>query len=97
MRDLAELVGERMTKIVILGSCNFSPYEIIAVPTPISRTDIPHEEAARIAFVGFSMAIREADAIIVYAPDGIGEHTKRDINYAKSQGKKIFVTKELKE
>ena len=83
-----------MVKIVFLGSCRFSPYEILAVPDPIPgawNTD----EGYEIAFKKFKPAIDEADLVIVYAPDGIGEHTGRDYEYAKSQNKEILVyTKE---
>ena len=79
-----------MVKIVFLGSCRFSPYEILAVPDPIPgahNTDRGYE----IAFKIFKPAIDEADLVVVYAPDGIGEHTGRDLDYAKSQNKEIII------
>jgi len=86
-----------MVKIVFLGSCRFSPYEILAVPDPIPgahNTDKDYE----MAFKVFKPAIDEADLVIVYAPDGIGEHTGLDLEYAKSQNKEIiFVPSKVSE
>jgi hypothetical protein len=79
-----------MVKIVILGSCRFSPYEILASPKPITNL-WNTEEGYQIASKRFYPAIDKADLIIVYAPDGIGEHTKRDMEYAISKGKRIKV------
>jgi hypothetical protein len=83
-----------VTKFVILGSCRFEPYEILAVPNKIPRawnTLAGYLIASR----KFYPAIRQADVIIVYAPDGIGEHTQKDIDFAKSIGKKVFILSEL--
>jgi hypothetical protein len=77
-------------KIVILGSCRFEPYEIIAVPNKIPgawNTDEGYEMAAKI----FYPAMDEADEIWAYAPDGIGEHTQKDIDYAHSIGKTVHI------
>ena len=77
-------------KLVILGSCRFSPYEILAVPDPIPgahNTDKGYE----MAFKVFKPAIEEADLVLVYAPDGIGKHTGLDLDYARSLGKSIVV------
>jgi len=78
-------------KIVILGSCRHSPYEILATPKPTSENyhnEVGYQEACKI----FYPAIENADEIWVYAPEGkIGEHTQRDIDYARSQGKKILL------
>ena len=82
-----------MTKIVILGSCRFEPYEILAVPNKIPNawnTDEGYEIACKV----FYPAMDNADVILVYAPDGIGEHTQKDIDYAYSIGKKVFELKE---
>jgi len=82
-----------MTKFVILGSCRFEPYEILAVPNKIPNawnTDKGYEIASKI----FHPAMDEADVILVYAPDGIGKHTQLDIDYARSIGKKVFLLKE---
>lgn len=82
-----------MTKFVILGSCRFEPYMILAVPNKIPgawNTDRGYEVAAK----KFWPAMRDADVIIVYAPDGVGEHTRKDIDYAKSIGKRVFFLKE---
>lgn len=79
-----------MPKFVILGSCRFEPYEVLAVPSKIPgawNTEAGYE----IAFQRFGPAIEEADIVIVYAPDGIGEHTNRDLAYAKSLGKRIHI------
>ena len=84
------LVGERLPKIVILGSCRFEPYEILAVPNKIPNA-WNTEEGYKIAAKKFYPAIEEADEVWVYAPDGIGEHTGRDLEYAKSKGKIIRV------
>ena len=87
-----------MPKIVILGSCRFDPYEIIAIPNKIKgagNTKKGYRKASRV----FYPAIEKADIVIVYAPDGIGEHTKRDIEFARSKGKRVIVLgqKELTE
>ena len=82
-----------MTKIVILGSCRFGPYEILAVPNKIPNawnTDKGYAIASKI----FYPAIDKANVIIVYAPDGIGKHTQLDIDYARSIGKKVYELKE---
>jgi len=81
-----------MPKIVILGSCRFGPYEILAVPNKIPNA-WNTEEGYKIASQIFYPAIDKADEVWVYAPDGIGEHTSRDIDYAKKKGKAIrFLT-----
>ena len=78
-----------MTKFVFLGSCRHEPYEILAVPNrlPLGNT----EEGYQVATEIFYPAIDEADVILVYAPDGIGEHTWRDMKYAHERGKKIVI------
>ena len=83
-----------MTKFVMLGSCRFEPYDFIAVPNRIkggTNDDKGYAKAAKI----FYPAMDKADVIIVFAPDGIGIHTQKDIDYAQSIGKKVFVLKEL--
>ena len=79
-----------MTKIVILGSCRFSPYIFLAVPEPIPGLHNT-EEGYQTASKKFYPAINEADEIWVYAPDGIGEHTGRDLEYALSKKKIIRI------
>lgn len=71
-----------MPKIVILGSTRFAPYDIIFVPQPD-----PHglESAQKRCYA----AIKEADIVLVYAPDGIGEHTRQDIDVARKLKKPI--------
>ena len=85
-----------MVKIVILGSCRFEPYVILAKPKKL--TDTPHttKKGYEMACSIFYPAIEESDLIIVYAPDGIGEHTQRDIDYAYTIGKKVSVLFPLK-
>jgi len=79
-----------MVKIVILGSCRFAPYEILAAPDPIPG--LHNTEAGyRIACEKFYPAIDEADIVIAYAPAGIGEHTGRDMDYARKKGKPVYV------
>ena len=79
-----------MPKIVILGSCRFEPYEILAMPKKL--TDTPHttEKGYKKATKIFYPAIDESDLIIVFSPDGIGEHTQRDIDYAHAIGKRVY-------
>jgi hypothetical protein len=79
-----------LTRIVILGSCRFAPYVVLAMPNPLSNaynTDEGYIRASKI----FYPAINEADIVIVYAPDGIGKHTELDIRYAKSLKKKVVI------
>ena len=78
-----------MPKIVILGSCRFEPYEILAVPEKVPNK-WNTEKGYKIAAKKFYPAIEKADCVIVYDPDGIGEHTQKDINYALSHGKEVI-------
>lgn len=82
------------TKVVILGSCKYAPYEVLLAPNPFDKKLYVenHEQAYAEACERFYPAIKEADVIFVYAPDGIGQHTKRDLDYAKSCGKLIGIT-----
>ena len=75
-------------KIVILGSCKYEPYLILAVPEKIPGK-WNTEEGYIISTEKFYPAINQADEIWVYAPDGVGEHTQRDVDYAKSKKKVI--------
>jgi len=70
-----------MPKIAILGSCKYEPYEVILVPKKISDNT---EE-------GYKIAIDKADEVWVYIPEGMGEHTTRDFEYALSKNKRIFL------
>jgi hypothetical protein len=79
-----------LPKIVILGSCRFAPYEVLAVPEKIPGA-WNTEAGYQMAFRRFGPAIRQADIVVVYAPDGIGVHTNRDLEYAKSLGKRIHI------
>ena len=80
-----------MPKIVILGSCRHEPYEILAVPEShptLHNTKEGYEWACK----KFYPAIREADVVLVYSPDGrIGEHTRLDMDYAETRGKVLQV------
>lgn len=86
-----------MPKFVILGSCKYEPYEILALPNKLNpklyRED--HEKAYREACEVFYPAIEKADIVIVYAPDGIGDHTKQDMEYAKKHGKQIVIIEKV--
>ena len=77
-----------MPKIVVLGSCRFEPYQFLAVPNKIPGA-WNTEEGYQIAIAKFYPAIDETDEVWVYAPDGVGEHTGRDLAYARSRGKLI--------
>jgi len=80
-----------MPKIVILGACRFEPYEVLAVPEKIPEL-WNTEKGYQIAFqTKFKTAIEKADIVLVYAPDGIGEHTQKDIEYAIKQNKRIII------
>ena len=79
-----------MPKIVILGSCRYEPYEVLAVPNKIPNA-WNTEQGYKVASEKFYPAIEQADVVIVYAPDGVGQHTQRDIDYAKSRCKPIFL------
>jgi hypothetical protein len=85
-----------MPKVVILGSCRFSPYTVLSRPKKIYgkwNTEEGYQEAMRKHYP----AIQKADEVWVYAPDGIGEHTKRDLEYAKSLGKTVRIIGEAEE
>lgn len=84
-----------MPKIVILGSCRFEPYEILFVPKALPAGLYNTEEGYRQSTKKTYPAIDEADVVFVFAPDGIGEHTGRDLEYARSKDKKVMVLVEL--
>jgi len=84
-----------MPNIVILGSLRFDPY-IVVVPEKTSA-EYHNEAGYTKACERIYPAMAKADMIIVWAPDGIGEHTQRDIDYARSIGKRVFVLKETEE
>ena len=89
-----------MPRFVIVGSCRHEPYTVLAMPKKL--TDTPHttEEgyvaASKIFFPAID-SLSDTDAVIIWAPDGIGLHTLRDIEYAKSKGKRIYRLVEMKE
>jgi len=87
-----------MVNITILGSCRFSPYNILAKPDPLNpnytvenhhtyNTEEEYVNAAKI----FYPAIENSALVIVYAPDGIGKHTRKDMEHAVKNGKRIIV------
>ena len=77
-----------MPKIVILGSTEYEPYIILAVPErKWPNTEEGYTEACKV----FYPLIAEADIVIAYIPEGIGEHTRRDLKYADSLRKKIVL------
>lgn len=78
-----------MPKIVIVGKCKFD-YEVLAVPKKMLDTPEPTEEGFLLAIKKFYPAIEKCDLVIVYAPDGISEHMRRDIDYARKKGKPVF-------
>ncbi len=81
-----------MPKIVILGSCRFEPYEITFVPEKIKEKELYNtEEGYKLASIKCYSAIDEADLVLIYNPDRIGEHTLRDMEYAKKKKKKIWI------
>ena len=91
--SLNKFVGEIMPKIVILGSCKHEPYEILAAPNKLNpklyKKD--HEKAYEEACKVFYPAIEQADLVIVYAPNGLGEHTIKDMLFALKKGKKVVI------
>ena len=88
-----------MNKIVVLGSCKYAPYTILLLPNKLDPNlyEIDHEKAYEEACKVVFPKIDKADEIWVYAPDGIGEHTLKDLEYAKQQGKKIMVLVNLEQ
>lgn len=87
-----EKVKCKVPKFVILGSCKHEPYAVLAMPNRLDAKlyENDHEAAYAHAWEYFKPAIESADVVIVYAPDGIGEHTQRDLDYAIKLGKKIL-------
>jgi hypothetical protein len=83
-----------MPKVVVLGSCRFSPYEFLAVPNKIPKA-WNTEKGYKIAAEKFYPAIKQADEVWLYTPDGLGAHTKRDLEFALKCGKKILVLTEF--
>jgi hypothetical protein len=77
-----------MPKIVILGKCNNGEYVVDVPKRVVLDGKINTEECYKVASVKHFKAIAEADFIIVYG--AIGDHTKRDIEYATTQGKQII-------
>lgn len=80
-----------MPSFVILGSCKHEPYEILAMPNILDKELYAndHEKAYDEACKVFYPAMDIADVVLVWAPDGVGEHTQKDIDYAVKQGKKV--------
>lgn len=86
-----------MPKFVILGSCRFEPYEVLAVPNKLDSElyEADHERAYEKACEVFYPAIDESDIVIVYAPEGVGEHTRADMEYALKKGKPVYFLRKL--
>ena len=86
-------------KIVILGSCKHAPYELIQAPNPLNL-DLyvkDHEAAYIEACKIYYPKIKQADIILVFAPNGeIGEHTLRDLSFAIKQKKPITIITNVK-
>jgi len=80
-----------MPKIVVLGSCRHEPYTFLApnkLDADLYARD--HHAAYIDACAVFYPAIKEADVVVVYNPEGaVGEHTAADIREAERQGKRI--------
>ena len=79
-----------MPKLVILGSCRHEPYEILFVPKKIKgkwNTEEGYKEASKMCYP----TIDKCNMVIVYAPDGLGEHTTRDMIYALKKGKPVIL------
>jgi len=81
----------KLPKFVILGSCRHEPYEILFVPKKVSEELYNTEEGYKEASKKCYPAIDKCDMVIVYAPDGIGEHTARDMIYAFKKGKPVIL------
>lgn len=83
-----------MPRFVILGSCKHQPYAVLAMPCTFEEDmyNLEHEEAYKKAFQLFKPAIDRSNIIIVYNEFGVGEHTRRDLDYAIEQGKHIVYT-----
>ena len=75
-----------MPKIVILGSLRNGDYEV-TFPKKV-RENYHNEEGYQLACKIFYPAIERADIVIVYGE--MGEHTKRDADYAVECGKRII-------
>lgn len=80
-----------MPRIVILGSCEHEPYEVLIAPNKLDSElyEKDHEKAYEEATKKFFPAIDEADEVWIYAPDGMGIHTTMDYSYARMKGKTI--------
>jgi hypothetical protein len=87
-----------MPKIVVLGSCKFEPYEMLLVPNKMESKlyHDDHEKAYQKACEIFYPAIKKTDEVWVYVPDGLGEHTRKDLVFAHAEGKQTFVLVELR-
>ena len=82
-----------MPSFVIIGSCKNQPYTVLAMPNKLDEDlyEKDHEMAYVEACRYFYPAIDHADFVIVWAPDGIGEHSARDMEYAIFKEKPIVV------
>ena len=82
-----------MPKIVIVGSTRFEPYTLLIAPhkLPNYSNDERSYQAAFQIDGGYKQSIEACDLVIIYAPDGIGEHTQKDIDYAHRCEKPVYV------
>jgi len=82
-----------MPKFVILGSCKHEPYAVLAMPNRLDPElyERDHEKAYEEACKLFHPAIDNADIVIVYAPEGMGDHTRKDMKYALKKSKRVVV------
>lgn len=81
-----------MPKIVVLGSCRYEPYKVLIMPNKLDPELYARDQDLAYAEVckKFYPAIDEADFIIVWNPDSkVGEHTQKDIAYARSKAKTV--------
>jgi len=73
-------------KIVVLGSCRYEPYDVLIVPRKLHEdNEVGYDMAKRTFYPNIELC----DEVWVYAPDGVGEHTQRDLDYARKHGKKV--------
>ena len=81
-----------MPKIVIIGSLDEGEYEVLYPQIFSEEYHTDHEKGYEIACETFYPAIEAADAVIVYAPNGLKRngHTLRDLRYAISHDKIVY-------
>ena len=80
-----------MPNIVILGSLSLGEYKVLAPHIMSEEYYTDHEMGYKKACEVFYPAIDEADVVFVFAPKGMGKHTKADLQYAIDQGKEYII------